>query len=93
MLSKNRLQSLATKFKQNPELFVSYYSIIQDQLERGIIEHASEEPVAGQYHYLPHRAVVRDDKTTSKIRIVFDASSSSNNSKSLNDCLRILDLP
>ena len=38
----------------------------------------------GGVHYVPHHAVVRADKETSKLRIVYDASS---NSPSLNDCL------
>ncbi|GFW36936.1 DUF1758 domain-containing protein [Trichonephila clavipes] len=39
--------------------------------------------------YLPHTAVIREDKTTSKLRIVFDASSHAKGQLSLNDCLHI----
>ena len=38
-------------------------------------------------HYLPHRGVVREDKETTKLRIVFDASCASEGAPSLNDCL------
>ena len=37
-------------------------------------------------HYLPHHAVIRQDKMTTKIRIVYDASTKENG-LSLNDCL------
>ena len=37
-------------------------------------------------HYLPHHAVVRRDKETSKVRIVYDASAQSTR-PSLNNCL------
>jgi len=30
--------------------------------------------VCGSVHYLPHRPIVREDKTTTKIRTGFDAS-------------------
>jgi hypothetical protein len=45
--------------------------------------HANEKLV----RYLPHRAVIRDDKITTKCRIVFDASAREEDSVSLNDCV------
>ena len=40
----------------------------------------------GEVHYLPHKEVVRNDKDTTKLRVVYDASAR-NNGPSLNDCL------
>lgn len=37
-------------------------------------------------HYLPHHGVIREDKLTTKLRVVYDASAK-NNGPSLNDCL------
>ncbi|XP_046976515.1 uncharacterized protein LOC124542631 [Vanessa cardui] len=39
--------------------------------------------------YLPHQAVVRDDKTTTKVRVVFNASQKNSNGVSLNDNLMV----
>ena len=36
---------------------------------------------------MPHRAVVRENKDTTKVRIVFDASSKVRDEPALNDCL------
>lgn len=40
----------------------------------------------GQVHYLPHHAVIRHDKVTTKLRVVYNASARSGG-PSLNDCL------
>ena len=37
-------------------------------------------------HYLPYHAVVRQDKSTTKLRIVYDASAKADG-PSLNECL------
>lgn len=40
-----------------------------------------------QSYYLPHHAVLKPQSTTTKLRVVFNASSNSSNGKSLNDLL------
>ncbi|XP_057299541.1 uncharacterized protein LOC130630165 [Hydractinia symbiolongicarpus] len=63
-------------------------SILKEQLEQGIIERVTNNDCAKrQVQYLPHRPVLRDDKPSIKVRMVFDASSKSVGLASLNDCL------
>ncbi|XP_075167783.1 uncharacterized protein LOC142239930 [Haematobia irritans] len=42
---------------------------------------------SSKHYYLPHHAVVRPDSTTTKVRVVFNASSPTSNGFSLNDVL------
>ena len=87
-LALRRLNGLLQRLKQNPNILNQYDSVIRDQLNRGIVEMVDqpERKPANQTHYLPHHAVIREDKTTTKLRVVYDASSKTNG-PSLNDCL------
>ena len=85
-LSKNRLLKLHASLRKDPDLLKKYNDIFQEQLQQGIIEPATEPGVVGETSYLPHRAVIREDKET-KVRLVFDASAKSKG-PSLNDCLQ-----
>ena len=62
--------------------------MIQEQISKGIVEVVSESELGdrGDTHYVPHHAVVRQDKETTKLRVVFDASAKSTG-PSLNECL------
>ena len=53
-----------------------------------MIEQVAELEKAPKVHYLPHQAVVRKESATTKVRVVYDASSKENkNVACLNDCL------
>lgn len=87
-LSRKRLLKLHNRLKNNPSLLVDYDNIFKEQMKLGIIEPVRDVGTPGETHYLPHRAVLRDDKSTTKMRIVFDASAKINHeSPSLNDIL------
>ena len=91
-LSKKRLLSLLRRLKQNPSILKEYDATIKDQLSRGIVEVVgdigSQPQPPGPIHYLPHHAVIKWDKQTSKLRIVYDASARGDG-PSLNDCLLV----
>ena len=63
-----------------------YDSVFKEQKDLGIIEEVSESSALGETHYMPHHPVIRDDHSTTKLRIGFDASSETDG-PSLNDCL------
>lgn len=87
-LSIKRLKGLLHRLKQTPNVLQQYDGIIRDQIKQGIVELVPDTTTASNlYHYLPHHAVVRSDKTTTKLRIVYDASARVADEPSLNDCL------
>ena len=46
-----------------------------------------ESGIPGCVYYLPHRAIIRNAKETTKVRVVFDASAKLSKSPSLNECI------
>ena len=88
-LCQKRFQGLFSKLKGNPELLKEYDSIIKDQEEREIIERVEPNgsSVIGKTHYLAHHPVIRQDKETTKVRLVYDASAKDGSGVSLNQCL------
>ena len=74
--------------KKSPEILKEYDAVIQDQLKRGIVERVvSTNDIPGEVHYLPHHPVIRQAKTTTKVRVVYDASAKTGSNSSLNECL------
>lgn len=64
--------------------------VIQNQLSQGILERADEVVTDGREFYIPHKAVVRDNAESTKMRIVYDASVKANASVlSLNERFEI----
>ena len=85
-LSLSRLTKLKSKLSTQPSILKEYDDVIRNQLQMGVIEEAPSPGEVGRVTYLPHRAVIRDDKVSTKVRVVFDASAK-NKGPSLNDCL------
>ncbi len=87
-LALKRLRGLQRRLQQQPALLKEYDTIIQDQVKQGVVEVVTNPiPTDGRaVHYLPHHAVVRQEKATTKVRIVYDASAKTKG-PSLNDCL------
>ena len=75
------------RLKHDPEILKEYDCTIQEQLAKGVIEPVfPDERTTNQVHYLPHHGVVRSDKATTKLHVVYDASSKVSG-PSLNECL------
>lgn len=92
-LSFNRLKMLQRRLVREPELLREYDQIIKDQLQEGIIERVTEPGTNQSHnedvHYMPHHGVVRKDKQTTKLRIVYDGSATPGKGElSINDCLQ-----
>ena len=84
-----RMRQLQTKFIKVPHFGETYQKHISSLEKEGFIEEVIETTKIGQIiHYLPHNGIIKDDSTTTKLRMVMDGSSKRTASElSLNDVL------
>ncbi|XP_068697319.1 uncharacterized protein [Montipora foliosa] len=91
LLAQNRLVSSLQRLRSKPELLQQYDSVIKEQLNAGVVELIDKshdlDTLPGTVHYIPHKEVLKEDRITTKLRVVYDASAKSRNEPSLNDCL------
>ncbi|MCP9265020.1 Pao retrotransposon peptidase family protein [Dirofilaria immitis] len=87
-LCLSRLQSLIRRLQNDKDLSRKYSETINERLRSNVIEEVNNETNQdGIIHYLPHQEVVTPNKSTTKLRIVYDASAHLKGMKSLNDVL------
>ena len=66
-----------------------YENTIKDQINKGVIQPVQdlEDTQEGKVHYLSHHAVIRQDRETTKLRVVYDVSAKYQGAPSLKNCL------
>ncbi|XP_059217691.1 uncharacterized protein LOC131994814 [Stomoxys calcitrans] len=72
---------------RNPELKKEYDNSLIEYLSLDHMTQVVPGSISQSSYYLPHHAVVKPERTTTKVRVVFNASSPSSNGVSLNDVL------
>lgn len=83
-----RLHQTERRLNSNPALKTSYIQFMREYASLGHMELAEMNSNAQRY-YIPHHAVFKESSSTTKVRVVFDASSKSTNGYSLNDLMYI----
>ena len=81
---------LLKQLKTQLQVLAEYNEILEEQERLGIIETVRDTEIAaevGEVHYRPHRVVIYNDKQTTHLRIVYNASAQCNNGPSLNQIL------
>ena len=87
MQSRLRLKRVEKKLECNESLRKDYKKIVVDQVTAGIIEKVPDTPTGERVFYMPHKPVVKQEATTTKTWMVFDASTKPQpTSSSINDC-------
>ncbi|XP_055585069.1 uncharacterized protein LOC129737925 [Uranotaenia lowii] len=87
-IAMRRLQSIERRHLREPELRQEYNKFMQEYRELGHMHKVHINPADDKKRcYLPHHPVVKQSSTTTKVRVVFDASCRTSTGRSLNDAL------
>ena len=85
-----RLLQLERRFKKFPERKEQYVKFMREYEN---LHHMKKIPPAevddSGVYYLPHHFVIKEDSTTTKLRVVFDGSAKTTSGLSLNDALMV----
>ncbi|GFW55680.1 uncharacterized protein TNCV_120641 [Trichonephila clavipes] len=85
-----RLISVERHLISNPDKYKLYRNFIKEYLDLKHMELVPDSEINNiKSLYLPHHGVVRDTSCTTKLRVVFDASSKTSSGLSLNDLLMV----
>lgn len=86
-IAQKQYVRLERRLSRDSELHRNYHSFLQEYLDLGhMIPYSPSQP-SEQVCYLPHHPVLKETSTTTKLRVVFNASSHTSNGRSLNDNL------
>ena len=85
-----RVLRLEQTLQRDESLLKKYSAFFQKFLDLGHLEKVqSLELDVYPNYYLPHHCVLKEDSSTTKLRVVFDASSKTTTGVSLNECLLV----
>ncbi|XP_062542106.1 uncharacterized protein LOC134210102 [Armigeres subalbatus] len=92
-MAHRRFLLLEKRLAKDHNLYSEYRKFMQEYFDLGHMEKVgtfnSAEPSNEECYFIPHHAVQRPESSTTKVRVVFDASAKSNNGVSLNDLLLV----
>ncbi|XP_067633205.1 uncharacterized protein [Eurosta solidaginis] len=86
-IALKRLVAMEYKFSRNPSLFKQYAGFMDKYKSMSHMVNVENNPF-GRY-FIPHHCVLKADSSTTKLRVVFDASCRTSSGKSLNEILRV----
>ena len=84
-----RFYALERKFAKNLNLKTQCDDCIQGYLDEGHMTLLSNHEAAKPGYFLPHHAVIKEDRVTTKTRVVYDGSTKTTTGISLNDTFMI----
>ncbi|XP_065082558.1 uncharacterized protein LOC135704945 [Ochlerotatus camptorhynchus] len=87
-IALRRLRAVERRLEKDPDLQKQYFNFMTEYLELGHMRRVDDkEEGTVKRCFLPHHPVIKESSTTTKVRVVFDASCKTSSGISLNDAL------
>jgi hypothetical protein len=87
--AERRLHAIERRLEQHPDLKVQYNNFMREYEELGHMQPVTSQESKQPSYFLPHHAVIKNTRTTTRTRVVFDGSAKTSNGISLNDILQV----
>ncbi|XP_037929718.1 uncharacterized protein LOC119664260, partial [Teleopsis dalmanni] len=88
-IATNRFLALERRLSKDSHLKRQYVEFLDEYEKLGHMTEIDIERIMSPHYFIPHHCVLKPDSTTTKLRVVFDASSKTTSGQSLNDLLHI----
>ncbi|XP_011687034.1 PREDICTED: uncharacterized protein LOC105449476 [Wasmannia auropunctata] len=88
-IALKRFYSLERKLNKNPQLKGQYTQFMDEYQALDHMRPAISDTQGTNFTYVPHHAVLKPSSSTTKLRVVFDASCKTDSGISLNDTLMV----
>lgn len=88
LTAKRRFFSLERKLNTNPDFKQLYTDFMSDYESTGHMSLLTD-PLPDNHYFLPHHGVLKESSSSTRLRVVFDASSKTTSDLSLNDILHV----
>ncbi|XP_043068883.1 uncharacterized protein [Drosophila bipectinata] len=86
-LATRRFLSLEKRLLRDPQTKASYVEFMKEYEALGHMKEMHTSEIKKARYFIPHHCVLKPESTTTKLRVVFDASAVTSSGKSLNDLL------
>ncbi|XP_073831861.1 uncharacterized protein [Musca autumnalis] len=84
-----RFTAQERRLANNPELKTEYVAFMRDYESFGHMSLVKNLNLHEPHYYIPHHCVLKPNSTSTKLRVVFDASCATSSDTSLNDILMV----
>ncbi|XP_053686628.1 uncharacterized protein LOC128736171 [Sabethes cyaneus] len=88
-IALKRFFGLERRLARNENLRKQYHDFMAEYLALSHMRQVDNDSTTVKRCYLPHHPVVKEDSTTTKVRVVFDASCQTSTALSVNDALLV----